>query len=228
MAGDWIKMRHDLHDDPAVIGMSAELEASTFEIVGKLHKVWSWADRHLPCGLCDDGIVTEKFINDMVVCETFTKAMKKVGWLQVSKRKIVFPNFNRHNSKSAKNRALHSSYVKQSRDDRKVTKPSPEKSRVEKSNKPPLSPHGGDVNVRSLLIELFFEGQEPRAGNDRTLNRQLPKMCELSRSADEIRQRYGRWREVFNVQITLAAFVRRWHELKPEPENKLLKAVMTR
>ena len=46
MAGDWIKMRVDLADDPAVIGMASYLKMDEYEIIGRLHKLWSWADKH--------------------------------------------------------------------------------------------------------------------------------------------------------------------------------------
>lgn len=44
MAGDWIKMRISLAEDPAVIAMAAVLGESEFTIVGRLHHLWGWAD----------------------------------------------------------------------------------------------------------------------------------------------------------------------------------------
>jgi hypothetical protein len=46
VAGDWIKMRHDLTDDPAVIKL-AETTTCVDEchVVGVLHKLWCWVDR---------------------------------------------------------------------------------------------------------------------------------------------------------------------------------------
>ena len=50
MAGDWIKMRVDLADDPAVIGMASSLKIDEYEVIGRLHKIWSWADKHTTDG----------------------------------------------------------------------------------------------------------------------------------------------------------------------------------
>ena len=44
MAGDWIKMRVDLNEDPAVVGMAIALDTDEHSVVGRLHKLWSWAD----------------------------------------------------------------------------------------------------------------------------------------------------------------------------------------
>jgi len=45
MAGDWIKMRMDLPDDPAVIGITERTGLDGDTVVGKLFRVWSWANR---------------------------------------------------------------------------------------------------------------------------------------------------------------------------------------
>ena len=39
MAGDWIKMRIDIADDPAVIGIASALDITEDEVVGKLHRI---------------------------------------------------------------------------------------------------------------------------------------------------------------------------------------------
>ena len=52
MASGWIPMRHTLRDDPAVIAIAAELGITEYEVVGRLHSLWSWADQQL--------VVTEK------------------------------------------------------------------------------------------------------------------------------------------------------------------------
>ena len=53
MAGDWIAMRLDLYEDPAVAYMAERLGEREEVIVGFLHRVWSWASRQ-----CHDGSVT--------------------------------------------------------------------------------------------------------------------------------------------------------------------------
>lgn len=104
MAGDWIKMRDDLHDDPAVIGICTALDLDGYAVVGRLHKLWAWADRQSRDGHAPT--VTQKWIDRYVDLDGFASAMVRVGWLKVSDRGISFPHFDRHNGKSAKTRAL--------------------------------------------------------------------------------------------------------------------------
>lgn len=104
MAGDWIKMRTDLAEDPAVIDMAAALDVDEDTVVGKLHRLWSWADSQSRDGHAVG--VTEKWVDRKVGCEGFARAMSDVGWLTLEARSITIPNFDRHNGKSAKTRAL--------------------------------------------------------------------------------------------------------------------------
>ena len=46
MSGEWIKMRLDLASDPAVIRIRRSLGLDVDAVVGKLHRLWSWADAH--------------------------------------------------------------------------------------------------------------------------------------------------------------------------------------
>lgn len=101
MAGDWLKMRLDLADDPAVIAMAAALDISEDEVVGKLHRLWAWADRHTTDGNAPG--ITPKWV-DRYVCTGFATAMTAVSWISFSESGVSFPNFDRHNGESAKRR----------------------------------------------------------------------------------------------------------------------------
>lgn len=103
MAGDWIKMRVDLIEDPAVIEISSDLNVDEYAVVGRLHKLWSWADRHCITGHAKS--VTFVWINKYVDLPGFAECMLKVGWLEKKGSGIEFPKFDRHNGKSAKTRA---------------------------------------------------------------------------------------------------------------------------
>jgi hypothetical protein len=104
MAGDWIKMRGDLAEDPAVIGIAGRLGAEEDLIVGKLHRLWAWADRQSRDGHAAS--VTEVWVDRFVGRDGFASAMQAVGWLAVDATGISFPNFERHNGKTAKTRGL--------------------------------------------------------------------------------------------------------------------------
>jgi uncharacterized phage protein (TIGR02220 family) len=104
MAGDWIKMRIALADDPAVISIAARLSVDEFEVVGMLHHLWGWADTQSRDGHAPG--VTNVWIDRYVRHVGFAEAMVSVGWLKVDESGVTFPNFERHNGESAKARAL--------------------------------------------------------------------------------------------------------------------------
>lgn len=141
MAGDWIPMRMDLAEDPAVIAICDATNLDEFGVVGRLHRVWGWfnsqsRDGHAPC-------VTEKWIDRLVGVTGFADAMLKAGWLERSDSGISLPNFDRWNSKSAKKRLLatrrkrHARVTQASRTkcDESVTRE--EKRRVKETPLPP-------------------------------------------------------------------------------------------
>lgn len=129
MAGDWIKLRVDLHDDPAVIGIAAETGLDEFAVVGRLTRLWSWADRQSRDGHASS--VTVAWLNRYVQRDGFAEAMQKAGWLIVANGGVSFPNFDRHNGKPAKDRALAKDrkVTQRSRDERDVTVTREEKRR---------------------------------------------------------------------------------------------------
>lgn len=116
MAGDWIKMRTALANDPAVIAIALDLDKSEFEIVGMLHHLWSWADSQSQNGHIKR--VTEKWVDRYVHQNGFAKAMSDAGWLVLESDGITFPNFERHNGASAKKRAEATDRQRISRENR--------------------------------------------------------------------------------------------------------------
>jgi hypothetical protein len=113
MAGDWIKMRIDLAEDPAVIGMAETLGLDEFAVVGRLHVLWGWADSQSRDGHARG--VTEKWIDRKVQRDGFAEAMVAAGWLLLRDGGIKFPNFDRHNGETAKQRGLATIRKKKSR-----------------------------------------------------------------------------------------------------------------
>jgi hypothetical protein len=103
VAGDWIKMRVDLSDDPAVVMIAARCGISEDEVVGKLHKLWCWADRHTTDGTAPG--ITATWVNRYVGRSGFAEAMQAAEWLEFTDTHVAFPHFEKHNGKSAKQRA---------------------------------------------------------------------------------------------------------------------------
>lgn len=104
MAGEWIPMRLDLADDPAVLAVCSRTGLDAFAVIGRLHKLWCWANRHLKDGRAPG--VTAAWVDQYVARKGFSEALcsPDAGWLVVDRAGITFPNFDNWNSKGAKKR----------------------------------------------------------------------------------------------------------------------------
>ena len=119
MAGDWIKFETSTSDKPEVWAMASELGIDADAVVGKLLRVWSWFDEQTPDGNAVSvtsalaeryqsvtASVTKTLLDRRVGVTGFCDAMISVGWMIESDGVISLPNFDRHNGKTAKSRAL--------------------------------------------------------------------------------------------------------------------------
>jgi len=104
MAGDWIKMRADLRDDPAVFRLAEVLGLDELHVIGSLFCFWAWADKHTVDGHVDGA--TSRLVDKVSMVHGFADALVLVGWLKLDERGIQIPNFERHNGQSAKDRGL--------------------------------------------------------------------------------------------------------------------------
>lgn len=104
MAGDWIKMRMDLPEDPAVYKLVSLTKMDRLSVVGRLYAFWSWADKYAVDGRVDGA--TSTVVDDVVRFDGFAVAMESVHWLEIGDDFIAIPNHDRHNGESAKERGL--------------------------------------------------------------------------------------------------------------------------
>jgi hypothetical protein len=104
MAGDWIKFEHTTPDKPEVIRMATSLNISQDAVVGKLLRVWIWADQNSVAGTAAG--ITDAFIDRLTGKRGFSAAMRDAGWLAGDDGSLVFSNFDRNNGASAKARAM--------------------------------------------------------------------------------------------------------------------------
>lgn len=102
MAGDWIKIRTNLHEDPRVIQLADQLGVPELHVVGMLWRLWGWADQHTENAKRMS--VTDVTIDKLVCNAGFTNALKNVGWLVESEGRFSLPGFEEHNGKTAKKR----------------------------------------------------------------------------------------------------------------------------
>jgi hypothetical protein len=119
MAGDWLKMRHDLADDPAVIRLGVLSGLEDDAVIGRLFRLWSWADRHSKDGQVEG--LDLSWVDRLTRCDGFGAALVRVGWLVETDMGLCFPRFDRHCSDSAKSRALGRSRVEAHRNAASIT-----------------------------------------------------------------------------------------------------------
>jgi len=100
----WIKIEHETPDKPEVIRMAEILDLDQDAVVGKLIRLWIWADQQTINGNALS--VTEKWIDHFVRHLGYASSMRKVGWLSCVNGELSFPNFERQNGETAKKRAL--------------------------------------------------------------------------------------------------------------------------
>lgn len=163
MAGDWIKMRSNIKDDPDVIVMAGRLAIDEFSVIGRLHAVWAWLDQHSESG--KNVRITSAYLDRLTACPGFADAMRAVGWLDGRDGDLEFPSFDKHNGQSAKARALSKDRMKRARDRDKANESvtivtqnaSPEKRREEINTIPPTA--GEELpNVERAIAQIANAG----------------------------------------------------------------------
>lgn len=104
----WLKVREDLHEDPAVLRIASQLDTRPEHVVGYCVRFWAWVSRN-----CHGGSVTgvtllsvERVLNLPGFCDM----LRDVGWLEYddsgAQPVITIPKYDRHLSDGAKERAL--------------------------------------------------------------------------------------------------------------------------
>jgi hypothetical protein len=104
MAGDWIKMRGNLWDDPRVARLCDETNQHEATVIGGLYWLWATADQHT-----EDGILhgmTLRAIDRKTGIAGFGDALVAIGWVADHPEGVRIVNFEEHNGSSAKKRAL--------------------------------------------------------------------------------------------------------------------------
>lgn len=102
MAGDWIKMRGNLWDDPRVAKLVDMTDSSEAAVVGALYWLWATADQHT-----EDGIMpglSLRQIDRKTGVQGFGAALCAIGWLADHPEGVRIVGFVEHNGASAKKR----------------------------------------------------------------------------------------------------------------------------
>jgi len=104
MAGEWIKMRWDLEGEPEVIAMAEMMGIDVDAVLGKIYRLWCWAEKHTADGHAAG--VTQTWLEWEARAPGFAKALEKVGWLRIENDGLVIPDFRKHMGKVGKGKAL--------------------------------------------------------------------------------------------------------------------------
>lgn len=154
MAGDWIKVENTTPDKPEVHVMAEELGIDPDAVLGKLIRLWIWADEQTYNG--NAGTVTLSLLDRVAGITEFGQSMLRAGWIQRSDHGLVFPNFDRHNGQSAKTRALTARRV-----------------RAHKVTQKQRSGNAASVTPSSLLLDPSSAQQKKKATQSRTAERSI-------------------------------------------------------
>lgn len=106
MAGDWIKMRSNLWDDPRVARIVDATDSSEAAVVGALYWLWATADQHT-----EDGVLigmSLRALDRKTGVQGFGAALVSVGWLADGEEGVRVVRFEEHNGRSAKRRCSES------------------------------------------------------------------------------------------------------------------------
>ena len=102
MAGDWIKMRTNLWDDPRVSRICDITGLAEAQVIGGLYWLWATADEHTEDGHMP-GLSTRQ-IDRKTGCPGLGAALIEIDWLSESVGGVTLIDFEQHNGTSAKKR----------------------------------------------------------------------------------------------------------------------------
>lgn len=153
MAGEWIKMRTNLWDDPRVSNLCDLTGCSEAAVIGGLYWLWATADDHSADGEMHG--LTLAAVARKTGVPNLGAALREIGWIEEIDGGIRLIRFNEHNGTSAKKRAQTGKRVATHRSNADVTQHAlqneescvtgalarEDKSKSKKN--PPIPPEGG-------------------------------------------------------------------------------------
>lgn len=171
MAGDWIKIEKATARKPEVLRIADILNIAPDHAFALCVRFWMWCDDHMTNGHAPS--VTNVTLDSVFGHAGFASALLEVGWLQARNGSLAIPNFDRHLSESAKNRALSGERKRQQRSrtqrDKSVTR---EEKRREESispngDIPPIVPERSNSDAFDRFWKAFPSGRKTKKGKAR-------------------------------------------------------------
>lgn len=121
MAGEWIKVRTNLWDDPRVAQLCDLTATGEATVIGGLYWLWAIADEHSEAGFLPGLSVAS--IDRKTGVRGFGAALAAIGWISAEEGGITIIRFNEHNGASAKQRSQTAKRVASHKSNAKVTPP---------------------------------------------------------------------------------------------------------
>ncbi|TKK23411.1 hypothetical protein EcCFBP13530_04435 [Enterobacter cancerogenus] len=128
MASNWIKVEVITPDKPEIFLISEKLNIDPDMVLGKLIRLWVWADQQIAISNANSvtdseqkerksnaSVLSKIAIDRIAFMPGFADALIYAGWLIQEGDSLFFVNFEKHNGKSSKNRALTNERVNKSR-----------------------------------------------------------------------------------------------------------------
>ncbi len=151
MRRPWIKIETATPDKPEICAIATRLRIDTDSVVGKLVRLWSWAEVNRIDG--NDIGVTKEFIDKLVGRKGFAEALEAAGWLKAVGDALQFTNFERHNGNASKIRGQTAKRVERHRQRQPSPKPVLHAEAMEEST-PVVLPETGTKNTESCVENI--------------------------------------------------------------------------
>lgn len=227
MAGDWIPIRTNLREDPAVIDL-AKLPGivDVDHAVGKLHRLWSWVDQQV-VGEYAPGM-TVAWLDGFLGVTGCGEKLGNAGWLVAEENGLRFPNIGDWLAQLSKRRLLarrrkrrQRSHMSHARCGHKRDYRTGHNSTVHKKKEdPPNPPAGGAVQapasqrarnpIWDAVVEAFGLHPATKADNAR-MGRIVADLKAKGAMPEAVGERLARYRQTWpNMEATPEALVKHW------------------
>ncbi|MBB6577985.1 hypothetical protein HNP33_002053 [Comamonas odontotermitis] len=170
MAGDWIKMRGNLWDDPRIAALVDATETSEAAVIGGLYWLWATADQHTEDGLMPG--LTLRQIDRKTGVAGLGKALCDIGWLAERPEGVCLENFTEHNGASAKRRA---SEAQRKANSRKPSASDADKSQTSNGHEPEEIRQVAELEKEKRREEIDNSVAIATGGSAASLPAELPK-----------------------------------------------------
>jgi hypothetical protein len=164
----WIKLETHTFDKVEVFSMAQELGIDPDSVVGKCARVWAWFDANTTDGVTKS--VTTALLDRYCGVTGFSKAMVNVGWMVLEDENLYLPNYDRHNSQTAKDRALGSLRAAKHRKNKDLQeKDSNGNSNAQPLPKTKVEKIREEKNIYTADFELFWKEYPRHTSKDKAM-----------------------------------------------------------